>query len=124
MDKENLHECGCNNDEGCGCGGDHEHSHDGCGCGGHEHSHEGCGCGCGEEGPAYIELEDENGNVVRCDVVDAFEYKDNEYILVQNPEEDSVYLFKVEGEDENAEFVVPEDDEFEEVTAYYQSISE
>jgi uncharacterized protein YrzB (UPF0473 family) len=71
-----------------------------------------------------VDLEDENGNVVSCEVVDGFEYKDNEYVLVQNPEDGSVYLFKVVGEGDEGELVVPEDSEFEEVTSYYQSLSQ
>lgn len=100
MDKENLHECGCE-DESCGCG-----------CGDHEHE------------SLIVELEDENGNVVSCEVVDGFEYKDNEYALVQNSEDGSVYLFKVVGEGEEGELVVPDDEEFDEVTKYYESLSE
>jgi hypothetical protein len=112
----------------CGCGGhEHDHENEGCGCGGHDHEHDhedcGCGCGCGEEGEALtVDLEDENGNVVPCEIVDGFTYKDNEYALVQNPEDDSIYLFKVVGDDETGELVIPEDEEFEEVTAYYEEM--
>lgn len=115
MDNEKINSCGCG-DEGCGCGHDHDHEHD----------HDGCDCGCGdhEHGPIVVDLEDENGNVVQCEVVDGFEYKENEYVLVQNPEDGSVYLFKVVGEGEEGELVVPEDAEFEEVTAYYESTLE
>ncbi|OPJ60857.1 hypothetical protein CLORY_25640 [Clostridium oryzae] len=113
MDKELLNGCGCG-DEACGCGEhEHEHHHDDCG----------CGCGCGEEhehGPIVVDLEDEEGNVVHCEVVDGFEYKDNEYVLVQNPDDGSIYLFKVVGEGEEGELVVPDDEEFDEVTAYYE----
>lgn len=109
----------------CGCGGhEHDHENEGCGCGGHdhEHDHEGCGCGCGEGEALTVDLEDENGNVVSCEIVDGFTYKDNEYALVQNPEDDSIYLFKVVGDEENGELVIPEDEEFEEVTAYYEEM--
>ncbi|QGU95041.1 DUF1292 domain-containing protein [Clostridium bovifaecis] len=111
MDNEKLHDCGCE-DEGCGCGTTEESC--GCGCGCDDHNHEGL----------IVELEDENGNVVPCEVVDGFEYKDNEYALVQNPEDGSVYLFKVVGEGEDGELVVPEDEEFNEATAYYESLLE
>jgi len=136
MNEEKNTGCGCGgheNDlenEGCGCGG-HEHDHENeesCGCGDHEHADEnescGCGCGCGEgEGEALtVDLEDENGNVVPCEIVDGFTYKDNEYALVQNPEDDSIYLFKVIGDEETGELVIPEDEEFEEVTAYYEEL--
>lgn len=107
MDKEKL--------EGCGCG---EHHHD------HNHEECGCGCGCHEHESLMVELEDEHGNVVPCEVIDGFEYKENEYALVQNPEDNSVYLFKVIGEGEDGELVVPEDEEFNEVTAYYETLLE
>ncbi|KGM97025.1 hypothetical protein Z968_04790 [Clostridium novyi A str. 4552] len=99
---------------------------EGCACGGHDHDHEECGCGCGchEHESLMVELEDENGNVVPCEVIDGFEYKENEYALVQNPEDNSVYLFKVVGEGEDGELVVPDDKEFNEVTAYYETLLE
>lgn len=105
----------------CGCG---EHENEGCGCGSHdhEHDHEGCGCGCGEGEALTVDLEDENGNVISCEIVDGFTFKDNEYALVQNPEDDSIYLFKVVGDEETGELVIPEDEEFEEVTAYYEEM--
>jgi len=109
--------CGCGENESCGCGG---HEDDGCGCGGHED--EGCGCGCGEGEAMTVDLEDENGNVVPCEIVDGFTYKDNEYALVQNPEDDSIYLFKVIGDEETGELIIPEDEEFAEVTAYYENL--
>jgi uncharacterized protein YrzB (UPF0473 family) len=109
MDKENLHDCQCGEDESCGCG--HE-DHEGCGCGEHEHE------------SLIVDLEDENGNLVSCEVVDGFEYKDNEYVLVQNPNDGSMYLFKVIGEGEEGELVIPEDEEFDEVSSYYESLME
>jgi uncharacterized protein YrzB (UPF0473 family) len=101
MSKDN---CGCN------CGHDHEH----------EHEHEGCGCGCGHdhEEALVIDLEDENGNVVSCPVIDSFEYEGNEYLLTQNPEDESVYMFKVVDE----ELVIPEEEEFNKVAEYYNEV--
>ncbi|MEL7598028.1 MAG: DUF1292 domain-containing protein [Clostridiaceae bacterium] len=103
MDKEKLHDCGCEEGTDCGCG---------CECGEHEHE------------ALMVELEDENGNVIPCEVVDGFDYKGNEYALVQNPEDGSVYLFKVVGEGDEGELVVPEEEEFNEVTAYYEGLLE
>lgn len=114
MDNEKMHSCGCGEQDHCDCG-EHEHNHDHCGC-----DDDACGCGH-EHGAMLVDLEDENGNVVQCEVVDGFQYKDNDYVLVQNPEDGSVYMFKVVGEGDEGELVVPEDAEFEEVTAYYQS---
>ena len=59
-----LNKCG----EGCGCGHDHD-SHgcgDNCGCGEHEHEH------------FVVDLEDDNGNVISCPIVDAFEFEEND----------------------------------------------
>jgi len=109
MDKEKMNGCGC----GCNCSENEI-----------EHENEGCGCGCGEHEHEHealiVDLEDENGNVVPCEVVDGFTYKENEYVLVQNPEDGAVYLFKVVGEGDEAELTIPEDEEFEEVSAYYE----
>jgi len=125
MNEDKKTSCGCCDDDneiknvGCGCV-----DNEGCGCGGneHEHDHEDCGCGCGEGEAFTVDLEDEEGNVIPCEVVDGFTYKDNEYALVQNPEDDSIYLFKVIGDEETGELVIPEDEEFEEVTKYYEEM--
>ena len=116
---------GENENDGCGC--DSNHENEGCGCGGHEHDESdecgcGSGCGCGEGEAMTVDLEDENGNVVPCEIVDGFTYKENEYALVQNPEDDSIYLFKVIGDEETGELIIPEDEEFAEVTAYYEEM--
>lgn len=103
MSDKDLNKC-CGGS--CDCGDNHDHDHANCGCGEHEHEH------------FVVDLEDENGNVVSCDVIDAFEYKETEYVLVQNPDDGSVYLFKSEGEE--GELTVPSEEEFEEVTKYYE----
>lgn len=112
---EEENSCGC----GCGCGDNAEGD---CGCEENEAESCGCGCGCGdhdhEHGSMIVDLEDENGNVVPCEVVDGFTYKEKDYILVQHPEDGSVFLFKVEGE--QGELVIPDDEEFEEVSKYYE----
>jgi hypothetical protein len=107
-----------------GCCGEHSHdSHEGC-CGGHEHNHDGeeCGCGCGEHEAMFVELEDEEGNVTQCEIVDGFLFEENEYALVQNPDDGSIYLFKVVGDDEVGELVVPEDKEYDAAKAYYEEL--
>lgn len=127
--KEKVGCCGGHNhseeSQGC-CGGhDHDHDHEGC-CGGHDHENEGCGCGCGdhEHEAMFVELEDENGNVMECEVVDGFLFEENEYALVQNPDDGSIYLFKVVGDDEIGELVVPEDEEYDAARAYYEKMLE
>jgi len=82
--------CGNNEDKketGC-CGGHEQESHECC-CGGHdhEHDHEECGCGCGEHEAMFVELEDEEGNVTQCEIGDGFLFEENEYALVQNPDD-------------------------------------
>lgn len=112
--------CGHNEENKNGCG---------CGCGGHEHEHDHeCGCGCGEghehEYEAmFVELEDEDGNSMQCEVVDGFVFKDEEYALVQNPDDGSIYLFKVVGDDEVGELVVPSDEEYDAARAYYEELA-
>lgn len=110
VDKENK----CCDDVNCGCG-----------CGEHEHDHEhdcACGCGCEDVEVMQVELEDENGNVVVCDIIDGFDYNDKEYAVLLNPEDESYYIFKVEGNDETGELVVPSEEEFEEVKDYYENL--
>ena len=98
-----------NKHEGCGCG--HNHEEHGCGnnrgCGEHEHEH------------FVVDLEDDNGNVLSCPIVDAFEFEENEYVLAQNPEDESVYLFR---STEEGELIVPEEAEFDKVTEYYTNV--
>ena len=98
-----------NKHEGCGCGHNHEEHGGGanCGCGEHEHEH------------FVVDLEDDNGNVLSCPIVDAFEFEENEYVLAQNPEDESVYLFR---STEEGELIVPEEAEFDKVTEYYTNV--
>lgn len=114
MNKENLQDCGC------GCGEESK----GCGCGEHNHEHDDheCGCGCGEHETLIVDLEDEDGNIVPCEVIDGFQYKENEYAIVEHPDNGSIFLFKVVGEGEEGELVIPDDEEFEEVSAYYEQL--
>ena len=117
MSDKDLNKCCGGN---CGCGSEKEEKHEGCGCGGHGHDHghdhhEGCGCGDEHLEHFVVDLEDEEGNTITCDVIDAFEYKDEEYVLVQHPDE-SVYLFKSQGE----ELVLPSEEEFDEVVKFYE----
>lgn len=94
----------------------------GCDCGEHIHNHDDeCGCGCGEHESFVVDLEDEEGNVVPCEVIDGFVFNDTEFALVQNPQDGAVFLFKVVGEGEEGELVVPDDEEFKAATAYYES---
>lgn len=118
--------CSTEGNEGCGCNHDHE-EHKGCGdnCGcGNDHGHDGeCGddCGCGEHESFVVDLENEDGSVISCPIIDAFQFEENEYILAQNPDEDSVYLFR---STESGELEVPDEAEFDKVSAYYSTLAE
>lgn len=124
--KDEMNKCGCGCDEEleqetCGCCSD-EHS-EGCGCCSDDHD-ESCGC-CGghdaEEG-IFVDLQDEEGNEVTCQVIDEFDYEEKTYALVQNPNNNSVYLFREEIDGEEVELINPVDDEFEKVTKYYENL--
>ena len=69
-----------------------------------------------------IDLEGDDGNTISCPLIDQFEYEEKVYVLAQNPEDDSVYMFRVEGEGEDEELVVPEEEEFDRVAAYYNEV--
>lgn len=111
----------CCEDNTCSCEHTNEHKH--------ENDHDcdcGCGCGCSDDDieVMQVELEDENGNPILCDIIDGFDYKEKEYAVLVNPEDDSYYIFKVEGDEdeEMGELVVPSEDEFEEVKDYYETL--
>jgi|GEM_PF-2203993 len=94
----------------------------------HDYSEE-CGCGCGHEhdedseyAPLFVDLEDEDGNIVSCEVIDSFDYNENQYIIVLNPKDDSNYLFRVIGDEDEPDLEIPEDEEFDEVVKYYDSL--
>lgn len=126
MDKEKINDLVKEDSCNCGCG-EHEDKEDNCSCGCEEHGEEhSCDCGCEDENnDAFIvELEDENGNTVSCEVVEEFEFEDSVFALVQNPENNSVYLFKEVVKGDEVELVNPEDKEFERATAYYESTLE
>ncbi len=105
MDDKELEKCNCTGN--CQCGENEENN---------------CGCSCtdDEEESFVIDLEDENGEVITCSVIDAFKFEEKEYLLAQNPNEDSVYLFRVDNED----LVVPDEEEFERVSTYYAECEE
>jgi len=117
MDNELNKNCSNQDEKECNCGHDHEkrecnceNDDEGCNCG---HDHE--DCDCEHDDDFVIDLEDDNGNLVSCPIIDTFEFEGNEYLLAQSPEDDSVYMFKSVGE----EMVVPEEEEFNKVATYY-----
>ena len=97
---------------------DNVKNHAGC-----EHDECGCGCGhdCDEEVPmVYYERED--GTEVGLPIVDSFEYKDVEYVVVEDEDQESSYIFTVV-ENDGEETLEPIDDaNFDEVADYYESL--
>ena len=74
-----------------------------------------------DEEPVFVEFEDENHNIIRCIVSDGFEFKGRNYCVVSNEEDGSSYVFRLTDEDE---LVVPDEKEFEEAAAYYETLIE
>lgn len=113
MDNELNKDLGHDKEHGCGgnCGCNHDHDHD------HEHGD----CGCGEEEFEHfvVDLEDEDGNVISCPIIDAFEFEGAEYVLVQHPEEETQFLFR---SNEEGELELPDEEEFEKVANYYSEV--
>ncbi len=108
-----LGECECEHDDSeCCCGHEHDEDYD------DEYDED------DEFASVLVDLEDEDGNVISCEVIDSFEYNENQYIIVLNPKDDSNYMFKVIGDDDDPDFIIPDDDEFEEVSKYYDSLIE
>ena len=99
-------DCDCCNDHSEECDCEHDHDED------------------SEFAPLLVDLEDEDGNIVSCEVIDSFDYNENQYIIVLNPKDDSNYLFKVVGDEDEPDLIIPEDDEFDEVVKYYDSLVE
>lgn len=119
-DKELDKKQGCGCGDGCGCGHEHGEDHE-CGCG-HDHEHE-------HEETLVVDFEDENGNIVSFDVVDSFEYTgDNEnfkgsvYALIQDPNDDSVFLMKADADE--SLMAVEDENEFEVISKFYQDEQE
>jgi hypothetical protein len=103
---KNNHNC---EDEGCSCGHDHA-------------EHDGCDCGCEEVPMVYLERED--GTEVGLPIVASFEYKDVEYVVVDDEDEEASYIFSI-AEENGEEVLVPVSDEmFDEVSAVYDKLME
>lgn len=78
-----------------------------------------------EEERDYVVFTDEDGNDFELDVIDYFDYEDDEYaILTELPQEDDeedaeleVYIMKIETNGEYEEFLPPDDDKMEVLSA-------
>ncbi len=74
-----------------------------------------------------IEIVDENGQTIYCELFNIVEYKNNEYALLlpkdqKNDEEAEFVLMKIVEEGEDITFINLEDDEFQEVAEYIENI--
>lgn len=74
-----------------------------------------------------VTLEDDEGNEVDFEVVDAIEVDYAEYVLLapidpEEGEENSAYLFRIDTDDEGDQVLTPvdDDDEFDRVEAAFQ----
>lgn len=113
------------NKDNCCCGDEckeHEHQH----CCGGEHEQGECCCGedheddCCEE-IDEIELIDEEGNLITFRLHEWFDYKNDIYAVLIDEEGEAILLKSIEEEGEMS-FVTPSDEEFEEVSAYYEEM--
>lgn len=97
MDKEEK-KCNCAEGE-CTCG-------DNCNC------DENCSCGCNKN-PLILEIEDENGEKVKVEVVGTFDNEGKSYALVNDLDnEENSYIFEVQSTEEG-DMLVSVDDEKE-----------
>ena len=82
-----------------------------------------CDC-CGQDEEAVVYFEKEDGTEVALPIVDSFEYKDVEYIVVADEEDEASYIFAIS--EENGEEVLEplSDDLFDEVSDYYEQLLE
>ena len=97
IENEEKKMCNCANGE-CTCGDD-------CKC------DENCSCGCNN--PLIIELEDENGEKVKAQIVGTFDDNGKSYAIVDDLDDvNNSYLFEVQTTD-NGDMLVSVDDEKE-----------
>lgn len=73
-----------------------------------------------------ITLIDDEGNEIECEIIDAFEYGDKEYVVLLPDDEEDPFMLRVD-KDENGEEVfamIEDDDEFDEVSEAYNGLLE
>lgn len=71
-----------------------------------------------------ITLLDDEGNEVECEVIDMFEYDENEYVVLLPVDEEDPYILRVDKDDEGNEIfaVIEDDEEFEKVAEAYDEL--
>lgn len=97
------------------------------------HNHEHCCCDdeCTEIGHVHgddccceideIELIDEEGNLLTFRLHEWFDYKDDIFAVLLDEEGEAILLKSID-EDGEMTFVTPSDEEFKEVSAYYENL--
>lgn len=83
-----------------------------------------------DENENLIEITDDDGTVIKCELYDIIEFEDKQYaLLVEVNDEDEeidpeVVLMRYVEEDEESYFeTIDDDDEFERVSDYIESLS-
>ena len=83
-----------------------------CTCGDNCNCDEDCECGCNKN-PLIIEMEDDNGEKVKVEIVGTFDDNDKSYAVVNDLDnEENSYIFEVQSTDEG-DMLVSIDDEAE-----------
>ena len=78
----------------------------------------------------YVELSDEDGNITKCEVLDVIEFEDKTYALLlpmENEEYDEEEVIVLEYYEEDGETYfknIEDEDEFNRVCEYVQSLNE
>jgi len=106
MDKEKEH-CNCNHD-----GTDHQNE---------------CSCGCNheEDGTKYIYLTLDDDSEVKCIVLGIFDYDNQDYIALIPEDEEIVFIYKYD-EDDNGPILsrIESDEEFERISNRFSELFE
>ena len=82
-----------------------------------------------EEENNIIEIVDESGNVIQCELFTIIEFEDNEYAMLlpldQADEEDAEFVvMRIMEEGDDIAFINLEDDEFERVSEYIENMDD
>lgn len=82
-----------------------------------------------EEENNIIEIVDESGNVIQCELFTIIEFEENEYAMLlpldQADEEDAEFVvMRIMEEGDDIAFINLEDDEFERVSEYIENMDD
>lgn len=82
-----------------------------------------------EEENNIIEIVDESGNVIQCELFTIIEFEDNEYAMLlpldQADEEDAEFVvMRIMEEGDDIAFINLDDDEFERVSEYIENMDD